>query len=113
MSKQDNRIVVDLGKVQYARFYYRNQYDQKRDVAVPNNHFTLHGVQYHKIEQALHCPGVPNETLYERAKRRESVDVWIPVLKLQLQANHSLVYTGTKAKALWKEWGSRVFNKKG
>lgn len=109
--KKHNRIVLDLGKVQYARFRYRNQCGQTRDIKPDSSHFTINNIMYSKSELALWHPEFPGEFLYTRAKRRDCLDIWIPEVYFQLTANHSLVYTGKKATALWKEWNRRIFKK--
>ena len=105
--KEDNRIVVDLAKVQYAKFFYKS---------------TVRGMTYVKnvkprVPTAYGEPIEGNrfgtgEPMLEFAKKQGLVDQWEPVLVLQLQANHELRYTGEKAKALWREWNNRIFNKK-
>ena len=110
---KDNRIVVDLNKVQYARFYYRNQYNQTIDKLIKDSKsFTIRLTRYDKDELAMAHNDHPLETCYQRAKRLGQVDVWTPEIKLQLQANHSLIYTGAKAKSLWDAWCKRQFKKK-
>jgi hypothetical protein len=96
--KKDNRIVVDLGKVQFARFFYTNQYNNFRN--------TLPA-----------WPTVRNSELKGvwdtfRAGILGLIDEWYPCTLLKLQANHSLTYTGEKAKSIWKEWNRRIFNQK-
>lgn len=99
-----NKIVVDLNKVQYASFGYRNQFDQFKHLKPK---FSVHGVVYNPSEKAY----ASEETVFEQATRLGCADHWIPEVHLQLQANHSLRYTGIKAKAVWKEWQRRIYKK--
>lgn len=54
----------------------------------------------------------PGETMRERAMRLDLFDRWTPVVTFQFAANHSVQYTGTKAKDMWKAWNTRLFNRK-
>ena len=108
---KDNRIVVDLNKVQYARFFYRNQYGQTVNVLPPKP--TVMALEFDPDEFRFRTTSKePKETLISYATRKELLDVWVPEVRFQVQANHSLTYTGTKAVSLWKEWGRRMFKKK-
>ena len=109
--KKDNRIVVDLGKVQYARFFYRNQYGDVVNT-LPDKP-TVMGASFDPDEYRFRPNETePKETLIEHAVRMKLLDIWTPELRLQVQANHSLTYTGDKAVSIWKEWGRRMFKKK-
>ena len=44
MSKKDNRIIVDLNKCQYARFFYRNQHGNTINT-IPSKH-TVRGCEF-------------------------------------------------------------------
>lgn len=105
MTTRNNRIVIDLNKVQWALFGYRNQYGDYRQLKPK---FSVHGKVYDKKEKMFGT----TETAFEVATRRAIIDKWTPELKLQLTANHTLTYTGDKAKSLWAEWNRRVFKKK-
>lgn len=106
MGMRNNYIVVDLGKVQYAKFYYRNQFGQCKRL-LPKGPTT--GAAPFDPDE-MHLNGV--ESLVTYAHRTGILDVWVPEIHLQLQANHSLYYTGEKAKSLWKEWNRKQFNKR-
>lgn len=104
------KIVVDIKKVQYASFYYKNQAGQKRTIL--SRYPTVYSVPIQEGELAAYHTLYPGETLLERAKRLDIIDVWIPVVVLQFAANHSVTYTGKKAKDIWKAWQSYIFGKK-
>ena len=101
----NNRIVVDLDKVQWAKLYYVNQYGDES--AVVKKH-SCHGSSHNPKEIAFG----PSITMEQYAIMRGIKAVWTPVCHLQLTANHSLDYKGSKAKSIWKEWNRRIFNKK-
>lgn len=107
--KKDNKIVVDLNKVQFARFYYRNQYGQVRDNL--SNSFSVRGESISPVELALFHPDYPGESVLARAFRLRLVDIWQSELLLKLSANHCLIYTGEKAISLWKAWNKKIFSK--
>jgi len=108
--RRDNRIVVDLNKCQFARFYYRNQSSQVLDTLLSS--VTWMGQVIDERELALFHPSYPNETVVERMKRRGiQPDIWVPEVLFKLSANHCLIYTGEKAVSLWKAWGERIFKK--
>ena len=109
--KSHNRIVVDLNKVQYCEYYYENQHGQRR---FTKPKFSVHGQIRDPNEMAFgNTSTTKRRTLRELAKELGIVDVWTPRVRLQLTANHSLVYTGDKAVSMWNEWSKRIFNKKG
>lgn len=111
--RSNNRIVVDLNKCQYAKFGYRNQHGMWCAIA-PG--FTVNGVRFHLCDMVPYFSRIENAWLtasaFEVAIARGLVDIWTPELTLQLQANHSLIYIGEKAKSIWAEWCRRQFNKK-
>lgn len=102
-----NRIVVDLKKVQFAWFFYENQYHDKRSIKPSKGTFTIHNTLYSVDDKAF---GV-NDTVYNIAKKQKSIDNWTPVCMLAVTANRQLKYTGKKAVSIWKEWNSRIFGK--
>jgi len=109
--RKDNRIIVDLNKCQFARFYYRNKTGHTRNVIPPIE--TFNNQIYSPQDRALFHPNYPNESLVNRLKRRGiQPDVWTPEVLLKLSANHCLIYTGEKAVSIYKTWCEKVFNKK-
>lgn len=109
--RRDNRIIVDLNKCQFARFYYRNQHGHTRNTLPDGT--TYGGRTVRPDEMALFHPDYPSEFLVHRLQRRGiPPDVWVPEVLFKLSANHCLIYTGDKAVSLWKAWGEKVFNKK-
>ena len=101
----NNRIVCDLNKAQWAHYGYTNQHGQKIPILPIGP--TVHGCLFevdakHMTEEC---------TMLEYATKQHILDRWTPYVKFQFSANHSLTYTGDKAKAVWKEWGRRIFKK--
>lgn len=110
-TKKDNRIVVDLSKCQWARFYYRNQFGQTRNTLPYSAIFTVSGIEHHNDEKAFWHPDFKDEKLLVRAKRLGILDIWTPELYLKLTANAGLIYTGDKAVSMWEAWKARIFKK--
>lgn len=107
--RTSNRTVVDLGKVQYASFFWCNQYGIQFYIKPKGP--TVRG-ELVGNEMAHYHTDYPGETMLERAKRLDILDRWRSVCLLQLTANHRIMYTGNKAKSIWKEWNKRIFNRK-
>ena len=103
MRASNNRIVVDLKKVQFAEFYYKNQWDQTR---YTKPKFSVHGQVRDPNERAYNSKG---KTLRQLATELKITDVWVPHVMLQLSANHSLVYSGENAVNIWREWSVQIF----
>jgi len=104
---KDNRIVVDLNKCQYARFLYRNQYGQTVNT-IPRR-ATVMAMEFDPDEIAFMSDG---KSMIVVAKEQHLLDQWTPEVRFQVQANHSLTYTGPKAISLWAAWRERQFKKK-
>jgi len=102
--KEDNRIVVDLSKCQWAIFYYQNQHGDKRNVKpggptvyndAVDGYYTFTG----------------DRKMVEVAKERSLLDIWTPCVVLKLTANETLKYKGEKAVSIYNAWSERIFNK--
>ena len=106
MRNPNNRIVVDLNKCQFARFFYRNQFGQTKDT-LPEKP-TTRGCSFDPDE---HIYG-SEVTLITFAQQHGLLDKWVPEVLFQLSSNHSLAYTGKKAVSLYGEWCRRIFKKK-
>lgn len=102
---KNNRVIVDLNKVQWARFGYRNQYGDWKNTqpALPTHRGITIDIQ------AVHI--VDKRPMLQWAEDHRMVDIWEPELYLKLQANERLCYTGNKAKSIWQEWNKRIFKK--
>lgn len=104
--RHDNRIILDLSKVQWARFGYRNQHGDFRDKkptepTVFNQSFTQHEMCWQQ-----------GQTMLAYATAKKILDVWQPEVKFKLTAHECLVYTGEKAISLYAAWREKIFNKK-
>lgn len=109
--RRDNRIVVDLNKCQFARFYYRNQHGQTSNTKPLDPTYEGRCSLDLEDNEALFHPDYPSETLLQRFKRRGvRPDVWTPEVLFKLSANHCLIYTGKKAVSLWAAWREKIFN---
>lgn len=104
-----NNTVVNLSKVSYATFFYVNQHLNLCCHTNPKQP-SVNGIVVDNSYAAYHCD-YPLETEIERARRLDILDVWTPVVKLQLSNNHSLTYKGKQAIALWNVWKVKCFSR--
>ena len=109
---KNNRIVVDLNKVQYARTGWCTTDGNYRRQSKPTQP-TVHGHEFECEAPAIVAyPQLQEETtMLQRAQDLGIIDEWIPYTTLQVQANHRLTYTGEKAQSIWKAWCEKQFNK--
>jgi len=105
---KDNRIVIDLSKVQWARFGWRNQHGDFRHIK-PNVP-TVYNQAFNPIERAFMCPN--NMTMLDYAMHNHLLDIWTQEVKFKVTANTTLTYTGDKAVSLYKAFCERQFNKR-
>lgn len=98
---------VDFKAVSHANYFYKNQYgDVRRTVPhFPTFHSTI--VQQHELA-FYHLLG-PCELLLDKLARKRALDVWTPVIELQLRNNHSLVSVGEKAKKTFKAYNKHIY----
>ena len=107
------KTTVDLNKVQYARFWWRNQFGM--ELSKKPLRKSYNGIE---LSDDIMMPAVgepydwPREAQVDRAKRRGLIDTWLPHVRLQFAANHSVTYAGKRAQSIWKEWNRRQFKKK-
>jgi hypothetical protein len=104
------QLTVDLKAVSHARFFYKNQLgletahkpirDTVNGAVVPYKQYAL---------PMLH--EYPHETWLERFRRFKVIDRWRPVCILQLRNNHSLSFTGDKAKQMWASYNAHIHGK--
>lgn len=104
--KTNNRTVFNKRHVQYADYYYRNQYGGVSSVAHKHSH---RGQPYLPDSIAFGW----SKTMEQQALRLNIKDIWTPEcrLTLTLTANKSLVFTGDKATSIWKDWCAGIFGK--
>ena len=110
-TKRDNRIILDLNKCQYARFYYRNQHGDTRDVLPAPGTMSIRGCDVDKTANALPHPNYPLESLYARAKRLGLLEDWQPEVFFKLTANAGVIYWGAKAVVMYDAWKAKIFGK--
>jgi len=102
-----NQTILDLNKVQHGTFYYRNQYGQKVQTKP-----TKPTVRRAIFDTKAPCFMSEGLTMLQYAKKEQLLDIWEPVVQFQLTANHNIIYLGAKAKAMWKAWNEKIFNKR-
>lgn len=104
----NNKIVVDLNKVQFGSVHYVNQYGDIKQKKP--DYPTVYGKEV-VYEYAAYHPDFPGETMLQRAVRLDILDKWTPICIFQLSANHTLTYTGEKAISMWKAFNIKIFKK--
>jgi len=108
------KTVVDLSKVQYASFGWRNQAGHIADTKPrkpTHNAFPLHDDIMMPQVETPDGRTFPAESELARARRRGFIDIWEPVCALTFASNHNVCYTGKRAQSIWKEWNRRQFKK--
>lgn len=106
MKTINDTITVDLNKVSYCVFYYRNNKSSTRLIKpeIPT-------VEGSTVDNSFALPhhDYPHETLIERARRLDILDTWTPVIRLQLSNSHKLEFTGIKALKLRELWLKKLY----
>jgi hypothetical protein len=102
--RHNNTVICDIRKAQWAVFGYINQHGQ---TSRTKPKFSVNGYPSDPNEKAFNSV----MTLKEMADKLRIADVWLPRIKIQFAANHSLVYVGKKAVSLNKAWNEHIFNK--
>ena len=106
----NNHLVVDLNKVAYAVFFWRNQHSEANRLRP--KHPTAHCSRIYEDDYAWpYSLEYPAETAIERARRLDVLDHWIPVVRLRLACADVIEFTGKKAKSVWKEWNYKIYGK--
>ena len=106
---KDNCIVVDLSKVQWAKFGYRNQHGDFRPVSPVGP--TVFNQSFCESERVFMSGNDPL-SMIDYAMHNNLLDRWIQEVKFKVTANVTLTYTGEKAVSLYKAFCERQFNKK-
>jgi len=100
--RHNNTVVCDLRKAQWAVFSYINQHGQ---LSRTKPKFSVHGYPRDPDAKAFGR----DITAKQMADELGITDVWLPRIKIQFAANHSLVYVGKKAVSINKAWNERIF----
>ena len=107
-TKRNNHLVIDLNKVAYAWFYWRNQFNEvlrKKPIGP-----TVHRTPFDPDEK-ISLSGVILSRL-EHARLLGIQDRWTPVVRFRMCCADVLEFTGDKAQSLWKAWNEKQFKKK-
>lgn len=98
---------VDFRKVSWAEKYYVNHEGVRRRIKPAQP--TVHGIDVDWSEQAASHPDFPHETMLERARRLDLLDIWTPVCKLVVAANRQLYYFGEDAHRIYKAYNAHIY----
>lgn len=110
----NNKVVIDLKKVQHGRQYWKDQWNNSRGYPPEKEALYIYGMKQGNPDQAA-FPVVENhskETLRQRAKRCNAESQWVVHVAFELAANHRVVFSGTKAALMWKAWNAYIFAKR-
>jgi len=109
IEKMKTQLTVDLKAVSHARFWWQNQLGDTRKTKPTRDSVNGYEVEWENL--APSHPRYPAEKLWERAKRLGLFDRWTPHCSLQLRNNHSLSFTGDKAKQMWASYNAHIHGK--
>lgn len=109
--RHDNGTIIDLKKVAYARYFYREVRTKIERTIKPTKH-SVNGQMFEDTDLAMTHNNYPNETMLSRAKRMCILDVWMPVWKAIMCNGHEIEFTWRKAHEMDKAWRAYIFNKK-
>lgn len=110
MTNMNAQITLDLNKVIYMGLFYENQegmIKQFKPLVV-----TVHGKPIPLYAYASYHHDYPEETIMERARRLDTIDVWTVCLIVHMQGGVRFRFTSDRAKTLWKSWNAKIYNKK-
>lgn len=108
-TQSTNRIVINLNKVAYAKFFWRNQWGDTSPKKPTT--LTVHLSPFDIHERAPFNPKFPDESMYGRAMRLGMLDIWMPVIRFRCSAADVVEFTGQKALALNKTWNAKIYGK--
>jgi hypothetical protein len=110
---EPSQVVFDWQKVTHIHFRWRAAGGLFRSKKPRKP--TVNGCQFdtEAIAPEITRPdGVvyPREKMIDRARRKNTLDVWVPSCVVYLSAGRNLSFNGRKAQRIWKEWNRRQFN---
>lgn len=97
MSLCSKNTVFHWSKVAYCKYWWRDRFDTIQRKNKPD-YPTAYGEP------------IP-EDLMVKARERDLIDIWTPVVKVQLSNSHSLMFEGDRATKIWNEWKKRCYAK--
>lgn len=112
MKAPNVQLTIDLNSVSYMSFYYKNQFGHvrrkmPRNIAVqgteiinPKDHAFPYQLDY------------PKETVEERLRRRELLDVWTPICKYHFRQQKSFHFEGEEAKKRRDAYNKHIYGNK-
>ena len=109
MSEQ---LLVNLRKAHSARLWWENQWGMKSKLKPEAP--TVHGQVIDGSALAARLPEAPlhaDETLLERATRRQLLDVWKPVCRVDFGSRVQEFFRGERALKIYAAWAAEIFGK--
>lgn len=101
-----NNTSIDLNKIIFCRLRYLNNLGHRR-IFKPSQP-TIRGQEFDPKGMAFWHIDYPHETLLERARRLEVLDMWEEVCEIKLQSHYALTYRGTQALKFWERWNAHL-----
>jgi hypothetical protein len=113
--KATSTTILNFRAVQHACLQWRNQHGNLRVSALPVTVYSVYGEVFINDvgdlkDYAAYHPDYPNETMYERAKRLDILDVWTPQARFKLSANNELLYRGEEALKIYEAYRGWYYN---
>lgn len=105
-----HQLTIDLNSVSYVKYFYENRRGDTR--RVKPRYPTVNGSAVATDAIAFNnVAGEPVETMLQRATRLKLLDVWMPVCIYQFRNNHSMRFSGDKAKQMKQSYDKHIYKK--
>lgn len=104
--------LCNLRKAHCVRLWWENQEGARRDAkpelpTVFGREIDPDALAFRQAEQPLH----QDETMLERAKRRDILDTWRPVARVDFNSRVREFFQGEDALKIWGAWKGIVYAK--
>ena len=109
--KATSTTILNFRAEHHACLQWRNQHGDTLFSQPSSLHAFVYGqVIVNKDEYAAYHPDYPHETMYERAKRLDILDVWTPQARFKLSANNERLYRGEEALKIYEAYRGWYYN---
>ena len=102
-------MLINFSSVQFVEQWYENQTGIRRS-SVPTEP-SVHGTTIPADEPALYHSLYVSESLLERAKRLNLLDVWSLIVTFNINSNRTIVFRNSEAKQMYRNYQSWLFGK--
>lgn len=101
------QLTIDLNSVSYVKYFYENKRGDVRRV-LPRCP-TVNGLPL--LKDAIALPDGKSADALTVATQRGMLDTWTPVCIYQFRNNHSMRFTGTRAKQMKQSYDKHIYKK--